>query len=125
MITSINEFKSVLAKKDPNYFKNENKFPDWHSGSDFGNPRTPSGETAKKYTDISATLQKKIDAFEKKRDKIIAKLQNDKSLEVSVKQGTMRKIEKVGAKEALSLINKAIDTLRRTKSHAGGIIVYV
>ena len=97
----------------------------WPTGSDFGIPRTPTEATAQKYVGVTPTLQKKITALEQKYEMVLQKWTLDKSLEVSVKKGSMMKVEKVRAPEALELIKKAIDTWRRTRNWGGGIIVYI
>jgi hypothetical protein len=97
----------------------------WHTGSDFGIPRTPTEATVQKYVGVTPTIQKKITALEQKYQRVLTKWSQDKSLEVSVKKGTMMKVEKVRASEALQLLDKAIDTWRRTRNWGGGIIVYI
>jgi len=100
-------------------------FPDWHQGIDFGNPRTPDSKSGEKYTGITNTLQKKLDALSVKEAKIYEKLSKDKNAKFKARKHVMSPVQEVDGMEALSLISIAMDRIRKNKSDTGGIIIYV
>lgn len=94
-------------------------FEDWHSGIEFGKRRNDVKEPRK----LSKTVQDKIDALNKKEEKISSKLEKDKNTTFKVRKHVMSKIESVSGKEALSLISDAKSAINRGVT--SGIIVYV
>jgi hypothetical protein len=105
-------------------FKQYNE-SDWFKGEDFGIPRTPPKGSADRYRNIPRRIEKKIEGFEVKKLAILRRWKDNPSLQISVRKRVMSRTEKVSAREAMTLCDEAIRNLRDSKSHSGGIIVYV
>ena len=101
------------------FMKHLKLFEDWHFGIEFGKRRDDIKEPRK----LSKADQDKIDALNKKEEKIYLKLEKDKNAKFKAKKHVMSKIESVSGKEALSLISDAKSAINRGVT--SGIIVYV
>jgi hypothetical protein len=97
-------------------------FEDWHQGIEFGKPRNQVSDEKPK--NVSPTLQKKIDKVLAKQDRLAAKWEKDKNLQVKVKKHVMGKVETVPAREAYQLLQDLVSFIRK-RGDGNGTIVYI